>query len=136
MGTVKSRASRRTVPVPEPLIEMLQAHRQATKDWPSRLVFPNRDGNPLRADHVLERKLQPILKRLGIPRAGFHAFRHAQATCLVRSGADPKVAQAQLGHSDIRTTLALYTHLVAEDHRRAVEKVAEQFMPEIDRMVV
>ena len=75
-------------------------------------------------------KLAPLLKRLGIPRAGWHAFRHAQATALVSTGASVKVAQAQLGHSNVKTTLELYAHLIEGEHRKAVSRAAEVFLPE------
>ena len=44
---------------------------------------------------------------------------------LLESGASPKVAQRQLRHSDARTTLGIYAHLVEDSHREAVEKMAE-----------
>ena len=43
---------------------------------------------------------------------------------LLDSGATPKVAQRQLRHSDARTTLEIYGHVVGDADREAVEKVA------------
>ena len=37
-----------------------------------------------------------------------------------------KIAQEQLGHASISTTLDLYTHVVDASHRRAVEAVEEK----------
>ena len=34
------------------------------------------------------------------------------------------VAQAQLGHADARVTIAIYSHVIVESHRNAVEKIA------------
>src|SRR2546429_2387074 len=42
---------------------------------------------------------------------------------LLDSGATPKVVQRQLRHSDARTTLEIYGHVVGDAHREAVEKV-------------
>ena len=61
---------------------------------------------------------------LGIPRAGFHAFRHMHTTLLLDTGASPKVAQRQLRHADPRVTLEHYAHVVDSSHREAVEKLA------------
>lgn len=36
-----------------------------------------------------------------------------------------KTAQALLGHSDLETTLNIYTHAVPASQRRAVERVSE-----------
>jgi integrase len=41
------------------------------------------------------------------------------------------VAQALLGHSDLETTLNVYTHAIPASQRRAVDKVAEVLFAEI-----
>jgi integrase len=61
---------------------------------------------------------------LSIFRCGLHAFRHAHTPLLLDSGATPKVVQRQLRHSDARTPLEIYGHVVGDAHREAVEKVA------------
>ena len=53
------------------------------------------------------------------------AFRHTHATLLTDVGESIKTAQAQLGHSDLATTLNLYAHVVPDSQRRAVERVSE-----------
>ncbi len=42
-------------------------------------------------------------------------------------GESPKTAQAILGHSDIKTTLAVYTHSMPDVERAAMEHL-EQFL--------
>jgi hypothetical protein len=42
------------------------------------------------------------------------------------------IAQEQLGHASISTTLNIYTHVVDASHRRAVEEVEEQLFSEMD----
>jgi integrase len=37
-----------------------------------------------------------------------------------------KIAQEQLGHASISTTLSIYTHTIAASHRSAVEAVEER----------
>jgi hypothetical protein len=41
-----------------------------------------------------------------------------------------KIAQEQLGHASISTTLGIYTHVVDASHRSAVEAVEERLFVE------
>ena len=43
-----------------------------------------------------------------------------------------KIAQEQLGHASISTTLNIYTHVVDAAHRKAVEAVEERLFIELD----
>jgi integrase len=47
------------------------------------ILFANRRGRPFSANKLREKKLRPLLVSLGIPLAGFHAFRHGVATKLI-----------------------------------------------------
>jgi len=49
-----------------------------------------------------------------------HLFRHSYATDLLRRGVPPEVVQKLLGHASISTTIDTYSHLGAEDARRAL----------------
>ena len=59
-------------------------------------------------------------------RCGLHAFRHTLTALLLDTGATPKVVQRQLRHTDARTTLGIYGHVVGDAHREALEKVASK----------
>ena len=43
-----------------------------------------------------------------------------------------KIAQEQLGHASISTTLNIYTHVVDASHRKAIEAVEERLFGELD----
>jgi integrase len=120
----KSRASERALPLPEALVRRLEVFLTTWRPNPARLLFATSKGTPLSANNVVQRKLWPILDRLRIERCGFHAFRHTMASLLVDLGAPASVAQAQLGHSDPRVTLGVYTHAIQETQRLAVDRVA------------
>ena len=73
---------------------------------------------------MYNRELAPACDRIGQPRISWHSFRHTHATLLHANGESLKTAQALLGHSDLETTLNVYTHTVSDPQREAVERVA------------
>lgn len=128
LQTPKSKSAVRTIPIPEILCDVLKTYLREWKPNPARLLFATSTGKPHSSNKVVQRKLWPILDALQIPRAGFHAFRHAASTLLVDLGATPATVQAQLGHSDPRITLSAYTHAIDKSQREAVERLAERIL--------
>jgi integrase len=123
--TPKTRTSARTIPMPEALARSLKEYLQHWRPNPAGYLFVTRNNRPPSSNNVVEHHLWPILNRLGIPRCGLHAFRHMHSSLLVETGAPVSVAQAQLGHVDPSVTLGIYSHVIGDSQRRAVEKVAE-----------
>ena len=99
---------------------VMGAHLQR-HDGKSGLLFVNERGRPFSANKLREKKLHPPLKRLGIPRGGFHSMRHGAASTLLADGATPAVVQRQLRHSDARITLGIYGHVVGDEQRTVVQ---------------
>lgn len=56
----------------------------------------------------------------------WHQFRHIHSSLLNDLNVPVKIAQEQLGHGSIATTLSIYTHVVDESHRAAVTAVEER----------
>lgn len=52
-----------------------------------------------------------------------HELRHTFCTIMFESGIDAMTAKEQMGHSDIQTTLSIYTHLSAQHKERQVNKM-------------
>jgi len=126
-GTPKTRSSRRDIPISgfaRVLLEGLST--SATQD---DLVFHSRNGAPVNPKNLANRVLRPACRALDLPVVGWHSFRHTHATLLGDSGGSLKTAQALLGHSDVETTLNIYTHAIPESQRVAVERVAEILDP-------
>jgi integrase len=46
-------------------------------------------------------------------------------TLMSEAGIPPKRAQKILGHADVRTTLAIYTHAMRRRHDDSADKIAE-----------
>lgn len=127
--TVKSRASHAPVVMPLALVALLEAYLRTWKANPEGFLFLNRNGRPFAANKVVEYGLCPVLDKLGIPRAGMHAFRHAHASLLLDVGAPATVAKEQMRHADARVTLGVYGHVVGDAQRQAVDKVGEILRP-------
>lgn len=128
----KSQASIRALPLPKSLEERLRSYFTTWRPNLVRLMFATRRGKPLSANNVVQRKLWPILDKLKIPRCGLHAFRHTHSSLLLEVGAPATVAQAQLGHSDPRITLGVYSHVIGDSQRESVERVAQKLCSELD----
>lgn len=52
-----------------------------------------------------------------------HELRHTFCTIMYEAGVDVVVAKEQMGHSDVKTTLAIYTHLSAKHKKNDINKL-------------
>jgi integrase len=67
-------------------------------------LFEARNGAPLSAGNIRNRVLHLLLTKLGIPKAGLHAFRHSRVTLLRKNGTPADLQKSWIGHSSLRTT--------------------------------
>ncbi len=123
--TVKSKKGNRICEISPPLVEHLRRFLRTCKPNRSGLLFATRNGTPWDTDTVRKRKLYPLLKKLGIERCGFHAFRHGNATMMDQRHVPIATRQSRLGQSDARTTMG-YTHAMSEDGRRFAAHLGQQ----------
>jgi integrase len=79
-------------------------------------VFGNRKGEPFRESMMLTRVLQPAAETAGLGRVTWHQFRHIHSSLLNDLGVPATIAQEQIGHASISTTLGIYTHVVDALH--------------------
>lgn len=130
----KTQKSRRTIPLGPHAVTSLKAHRdRSTRKGDDDLVFPNKSGEPLRESKLLQRVLQPAAERAGLGRVTWHQFRHIQSSLLNDLRVPVKIAQEQLGHASIQTTLNIYTHVVDASHRAAIEQIERQLFPTVPK---
>jgi integrase len=123
----------RTIPLGRHAVAALKVHREhVTRTAPENLVFGNRSGKPLRESKLLRNVLQPAAERAGLGRVTWHQFRHIHSSLLNDLKVPVKIAQEQLGHASISTTLNIYTHVVDASHRKAVEELEERLFGEMD----
>ncbi len=112
----------RLVPLVKHLVGPLRGWLAGRTSGP---VFPSREGGgPLttRAVQYLFKRLAAKAKLPHPENCHPHAFRHCFATRLLARGANLRVVQELLGHSNLATT-ELYTHVENEQLRSAVDRL-------------
>ena len=102
------------------LVKVLKEWRLACPKGENNLVFPNGDGGYQDANNMIKRRFKPALNRAGIESLRFHDLRHTYASLLLANGTPMKYVQHQLGHSSIKMTMDLYTHLLPEVNEQCV----------------
>ena len=70
----------------------------------------NEIGEPIKPGYLTQH-FPALLEKKGLKRIRFHDLRHSCASLLFANGVSMKEIQAWLGHSDISTTMNIYTHL-------------------------
>ena len=147
----KTKAGVRVVQIPQVLAEFLRKERQSAANGPiSMLVCPS-DSGQMMTDTAWRRMWESYLIDLNfkygnridksgkqaqskynrngivltIPNITAHWLRHTFATMLYLSGVDVLTAKEQLGHSDIKTTLEIYTHLDQDHKKKNISKLDE-----------
>jgi integrase len=106
----------------------LEARLKAGADWApgpglEDLVFTSRTGKPILPRNV-NRALEAVLRRAGLPQLRFHDLRHSHATLLLKKGVNLRVVQERLGHSTVAMTLGTYSHVLPDLQREAAEKLS------------
>lgn len=128
----KTKKSRRTIDIPDTLVEVLKKHRLEQKKnrlafgelyQDSGLVCTKEDGSPIKPSSFASHFVA-VAKRAGLD-ISFHVLRHTHASLLIKAGIYPKILSERLGHSDIGTTYNVYGHLMAGAQREAAVKIDE-----------
>jgi integrase len=124
-GPPKTKSSRRIIPMSASLKKLLMERFAASSRTNAEdLVLSTRMGTPLSPKNLRNRVLEPTRQKLGLPLISWHSFRYTHTTWLSEAGVSPRVAQAILGHSDVSMTLNVYTQIVPDSQRQAIEKIA------------
>ena len=119
VNSPKYAASERVIPLGPILANHLQGKRGGVRPW----VFAENSGAPLDPRNLAVRQLHPILDGLGMPRFSWHRLRKLHSTYLGELSVSPRILQAQLGHADAALTLNVYTQVIPESQRRAIENL-------------
>ncbi|KAB2761990.1 tyrosine-type recombinase/integrase [Brucella anthropi] len=147
LGSPKSEAGTRTIPLGPTLKNMLQKWQEQAPASDLGLVFPNGAGNVESHANLLQRVFWPIQIKAGVSVAtgkkdddgkpimkakySLHALRHAAAASWIASGMTPKRIQVLMGHSSIQMTFDTYGYLfeAREDDLAAAEAIENKLIP-------
>lgn len=140
IGSVKSQAGDRTIPIGPMVVSALREWRLACPHSKDDLVFPTRRGHVIRHENIIRQVWLPvqIAGNITVPLlgadgkqvtdekgrparqpkyTGLHALRHFYASWCINRRVDgglelpPKTVQERLGHASIVITLDTYGHL-------------------------
>ena len=118
--TPKTHRSRRSIALPQMLVDLLTAHKAEQAKIrlalgpayiDQGLVCPRDDGAPWPPD-MLSTAFSARIRRAKISHVRFHDLRHTHATHLLRQGVHPKIVSERLGHSQVGITLDTYSHVL------------------------
>lgn len=144
---LKTKAAHRTIPLPAILAAALAEQKRTSK---SLFVVPAADGGvatPQAVKNIMKiverRQKQNVLpldqkekapqpngieiKRILDFHITAHQLRHTYITTLCQSGMDIKKIQYLAGHSDIRMTLDIYSHVVNNSPEKLVVAIEQAF---------
>lgn len=125
VGRSKTQAGLREVAMLPIERDIMAAHKAASpRTGPDDLVFPTANGTVRNKDNLRAAVLAPVLRRaddlliarghVPLPKGvSPHKLRHTFASILIATGVDVASVKEQLGHTDAKFTLNVYTHMMA-----------------------
>ena len=131
----KNASSHRTFPLTQEALDIFRnAKIQETRNrvafgreyQENPYVFKWPDGHPYSPDYI-SRRFKVLLKKHDLPHIRFHELRHSCASMLITMGWTLKDIQEWLGHSDIKMTANIYSHLDTARKTNIAESLAQKF---------
>lgn len=127
----KTKKSRRTIDISKEVVDVLkqQIKKQAALKLQygsayedKGLIFSQPNGRPLHPD-TLSSWFPSFLRNIGLPELNFHCLRHTFASLMLQAEVEIKIISEMMGHSSVRITYDLYSHLMPGMQKDAVNKL-------------
>ena len=136
--TPKTKTSKRDIPMIGKAYNILKRQEKEYKRMRGNISKINNDdfvfsalGEPIsrkRITHEIEVMLQNMeADKTDFPYFTLHTTRHTFATRCIESGMQPKILQHIMGHATLSMTMDLYSHVLPDTKKEAMEAVANAF---------
>lgn len=128
-GTTKNEQSIRVIPVDNKTMKIFKEWFDRTPDNVKRLVF----YSPTSRYHVISngvanKVLNGILDKIGVKKSiGVHGLRHTFASIQLYKGVSIYSVSEHLGHTEINTTMNIYTHIIKELRTKDKKLMTDSF---------
>ncbi|MEC0248904.1 site-specific integrase [Paenibacillus chitinolyticus] len=131
----KTESGNRSISIPPVVIAELRKHRTRIiqEKWDAKesyydldLVVCRKNGQPVSWSNFHKFWIRQLSKTNVRP-IRFHDLRHTCASLLLSAGIHPKIVQELLGHSSIKITLDIYSHMMPNIQADAV-KILEKML--------
>ena len=134
--TPKTASSIRYVTLPKEImmeLRILQVYQKERRlllgpcyeDSPA--VFRGPLGGPI-YPNSLWKWFTAFSKDNGLPELGLHGLRHTHASMLANANTDKVQISERLGHSELTTTLNIYTHLFEDADQQVADTLSEKYL--------
>jgi len=127
----KTKKSIRKIPLPFDVIKVLKAVQAQQREFKGgnvidltgeEFVFAWPDGRMV-DPRFLTKHFKKLIRRFKLKNVHLHCLRHSYASMLLENGEDLKIIQENLGHTDIKITSNIYTHVAEKLKIRSARKL-------------
>lgn len=128
----KSKTSERTITLDNGTLQIMQQWKLEQSKYlvssglrsSKQLVFPADSTNKFMTSSQLRNNMLRVQTKAGLPKITVHGLRHTSTSLLFEAGVPMEVVKDRLGHSDIQTTMNIYTHVTKERQLETAEDFA------------
>lgn len=127
----KTEESIRTIPISDNILKLLKKQEIKQKEEKISLgphykengfIFTTSTGDIINPASF-SREFGDFIKANNLKHIRLHDLRHTNATLMLKSNIPAKIASERLGHSNISTTLDLYSHVLKDMERETSDKI-------------
>ncbi|HET6350850.1 MAG TPA: site-specific integrase [Coriobacteriia bacterium] len=124
---LKTRKSRRTIVMPQNVVNELRKWRLESKPNLLDLVFPTQQGLPQTSKPNFYSWWNKACAKAGLAGCNPHDMRHTFATWSLAAGENPKRVADEMGHEKTSMMLDTYLHLLVDDNVGGTKRLEEWY---------